>query len=122
MTLRTLRWVPQCSKRRVNSMVPTAPLIAALGEEIVVTPHTPEGSPPAEAQTVRGIVGRAPMLINEERDVQVNLVTIDLPATPEFRRGAAVRLRGRDLMIFRILQGDDPGWTRYECAPAAGGG
>ena len=88
-------------------MVPTAPLLSALGEAIVVTPAAT-----GIAQTVRGIVGRT-AAYTAYGDEQYYQDWIDLPASPAFATGDAVVYRGRTATITAVGAGSDPGWLRY---------
>ena len=99
-------------------MVSTAPLLAALGEDIKITPQATAQVPAPEAQDVRAIVTIEPMMINQAQDIQVNRVSLDLPSSPAYRIGDAVIARGQSLLIWRILPGSDAGWTRYWCSAA----
>ena len=87
-------------------MVPTAPLLAALGEAISLTPKGGVATP------LRGIVGRS-AAYSPEGDEQYYADWVDLPAAPAFGLGDAVQYRNRTAVITAIGQGSDPGRVRY---------
>ena len=69
-------------------MVPTKPLLDALGEAIRVTP---DGRPPVDATA---IVARSPVL-DADGQYQWGDLILDMPAAPAYAVGDAIRVRGR---------------------------
>ena len=88
-------------------MVPTAPLIAALGEDVTITPAST-----GVAVTHRGIIGRT-IAYSQYGDEQYYADYVDLPAATGFVNGDQVSYRGLTAQITSVQRGSDSGWLRY---------
>ena len=94
-------------------MVATAPLLAAFGEAIKITPVST-----GVAVDTHGIIGRTPIL-TPEGDEKYYATWLDLPSVPAYVNGDAVVYRGISALITTVTTGADVGWIRYWLAENA---
>ena len=88
-------------------MIPTAPLLTALGETVSITPSG------GAAVSATAIVHNMPVL-GMEGDRQWHDLYIEMPASPAYAVGDAVSVRGQSRSITRVMSGSDRGWLRYQ--------